>query len=251
MNMHDKVVVVTGSTSGIGKAATEKFLKLGAKVLGIGSSVRASGSGDRFHEIRIDLASAGAAEAVFEECDRRFGTVDVLVNNAGIGNASSILDTSDDDLERYLLINLKAPFALCREALQRMVPRGSGVIVNVSSVYGLIGAASSSAYSASKAGLIGLTRNLAAEFGRDGIRANAVAPGTTATPINADRLINARWMYGMWMDTTPLGRPGNPAEVAIAFLASDESSYINGVVLPVDGGWSSTKVVPKPRGRAE
>ena len=177
-----------------------------------------------------------------------FGSVHILVNNVGIGNARSILDTSDNEFDRYLTINLKAPFAFCREAVKTMAGR-DGAIINIASVFGIIGAAQSAAYVPTKSGIIGLTRNLAAEFGRDGIRVNAVAPGLIATPLTRERLNENEWFRKTMIETCPLGRAGDPAEIAdaVLYLASDRSSFVNGVVLPVDGGWSITKVVPPPR----
>lgn len=249
MDLNEKIAIVTGSTSGLGAATAQRFVELGARVVGVGrSATAADADGDALATLCIDITAPGAAAAVFDFCKSRFGPPDILVNNAGIGRDKSILDTNDDDLERYLATNLKAPFALCREAIRSMQGRG-GSIVNVSSGYALVGAAYSPCYSSSKAALIGLTRSLAAEFGRDGIRVNVVAPATTVTPINRDRLDNDPWMRDQWLSTIPRGRPGEPREVAnaIAFLASEAASYINGVVLPVDGGWSITKVIPHPR----
>jgi 3-oxoacyl-[acyl-carrier protein] reductase len=170
------------------------------------------------------------------------------VNNAGIGNAKSILDTTDETFDRYLAINLKVPFALCREGVASIQGRG-GVIVNIASVFGIVVAAAIAAYAPTKAGVIGLTLDLAAEFGRDGIRVNAVAPGAVRTPLTQDRLDNDAWFRKMNFETCPLERAAEPREIAdaILYLASDRASYVTGVVLPVDGGWSITKVVPRPR----
>jgi len=185
---------------------------------------------------------------VLATCEERFGPVDILVNNAGIGNAKSILDTTDETFDRYLAINLKVPFALCREGVASIQGRG-GVIVNIASVFGIVVAAAIAAYAPTKAGVIGLTLDLAAEFGRDGIRVNAVAPGAVRTPLTQDRLDNDAWFRKMNFETCPLERAAEPREIAdaILYLASDRASYVTGVVLPVDGGWSITKVVPRPR----
>jgi NAD(P)-dependent dehydrogenase (short-subunit alcohol dehydrogenase family) len=248
MRLDGKVALVTGTSSGIGAAIAKTFVAAGARVFGVDRQPPLVGLSGDFYHMNADLAEAGIAPRIFAECTERFGSVDILVNNAGIGNARSILDTSDNEFDRYLTINLKAPFALCREAVKTMAGRG-GAIINIASVFGIIGASQSAAYVPTKSGIIGLTRNLAAEFGRDGIRVNAVAPGLIATPLTRERLNENEWFRKTMIETCPLGRCGDPAEVAdaVLYLASDRSSFVHGVVLPVDGGWSITKVVPRPR----
>jgi 3-oxoacyl-[acyl-carrier protein] reductase len=248
MRLDGKTALVTGTSSGIGAAIAKTFLEAGAKVFGVDRQAPLTAQEGDFHHMDADLAEAGVAPRIFKACTERFGSPDILVNNAGIGNARSILETSDADFDRYLTINLKAPFALCREAVVAMRGRG-GAIVNIASVFGIIGAAGSAAYVPTKSGIIGLTRNLAAEFGRDGIRVNAVAPGTVATPLTRERLEKDEWFRKMHFESCPMERAGDPSEIAdaVLYLASDRASFVSGVVLPVDGGWSMTKVAPRPR----
>lgn len=245
-----KVAVVTGAASGIGHAITLAFLREGAKVVGadIAFAPPDLASADGFHAVVADLTDEGAPRSLLAECERRFGPVDILINNAGIGRARTILETSDAEFERFLAANLAAPFRLCREIIPTMRGRG-GAIVNIASVFAMIGVAGNSGYVASKAGVAAMTHQLATEFGRDGIRVNAISPGLIATPLTQDRLdADTPWFRRMMIEGCPLHRPGKPEEIASAcvFLASDAASFVTGVMLPVDGGWSSSKFLPVP-----
>ncbi|MBZ6078730.1 SDR family NAD(P)-dependent oxidoreductase [Microvirga puerhi] len=254
LRLKDKSTIVTGSSSGIGLAITKAFLREGATVLGVDQSSApaeiATASG--FRELQIDLTATNAADQVIAAAIGGHGAIDVLVNNAGIGNSRPILDTSDEDLNRYLQVNLAAPFALSRATIRVMKGRG-GAIINIASAFGVLGVTRASAYAATKAGLAGLTRQLAAEYGRDGIRVNAIAPGLIATPLVRERIDNNPWFRRSMIEDCPLGRPGRPEEIAeaCAFLASDASSFVSGIVMPVDGGWSSTKFLPEPIATSE
>jgi len=249
MDVQGRTAIVTGTSGGIGSAIAEAFLAAGARVLGVDKAAAppATSRGPLYCGLELDLTEPDAAVRIIEECEDRLGPPDILINNAGIGDARPILETTDADFERYLTVNLKVPFALCREVIRRMIPRGGGAIVNISSSYAIIGATSSAGYTPTKGGVAALTRYLAPEHGRDGIRTNAVAPGTVATPLNAKRREDAHYQR-MWFETCPIGRAAEPSEIAeaVLYLASDRASYINGVVLPVDGGWMSTKVMPRP-----
>lgn len=246
------VVVVTGAGSGIGKACAEKFLAMGWRVVAVDKQDEGLASlqgentaqAESLEILQIDITSKTAPRDIFAACKGRFGRLDCLVNNAGIGNARSIWDTSDEDCDLYLDVNLGSMFRLCREVRTEFTAGGS--IVNNASVFGLVGFQGASAYSASKAGVIGLTRQLAADYGPLGIRVNAVAPGLIVTPMTEERVRTNTWLVHAAIDTIPLGRPGKPDDVAEAmfFLGSDSARHISGVVLPVDGGWSGTRFSP-------
>jgi NAD(P)-dependent dehydrogenase (short-subunit alcohol dehydrogenase family) len=249
-----RVAIITGTSSGIGLATASLFLDAGAKVLGADRSPPDATLAQRpgFASHTMDLTQPGAADAVVAACAAAFGDVDILINNAGIGNARPILETTDEDLARYLAVNVAAPFAMARACIRVMQRRG-GAIVNMASAFGMIGAASSAGYAPTKAAMIGMTQQLATEYGRDGIRVNAIAPGMIATPLTQDRLANNAWYRRMMLDGCPMARPGAASDVAQAclFLASDAAGFISGVVLPVDGGWSGSKFLPRPVGFEE
>lgn len=253
LRLQDKAAIVTGSSSGIGLAIVKVFLREGATVLGVDRSAPpaeiASAAG--FRAVELDLTTPSAADRVVSAAMEDHGRVDVLVNNAGIGDARPILDTSDEDLARYIGVNLAAPFALSRAAIRVMQGRG-GSIVNIASIYAILGASRASAYTATKAAIAGLTRQLAAEYGRDGIRVNSISPGLIATPLVRERLATNAWFRRSMIEDCPLGRPGQPEEVAeaCAFLASDAASFVSGISMPVDGGWSSAKFLPLPASSA-
>jgi meso-butanediol dehydrogenase / (S,S)-butanediol dehydrogenase / diacetyl reductase len=241
MRLNGKIAIITGAASGIGLATATLFAAEGAKVFGVDIQALPDGMTGR----QIDLTEQGAEGAVFAACEAAFGAPDILFNNAGIGNARPILDTTDTDLARFLAANLAAPFRMARAAVASMRGRG-GAIINTASIYGLRGAVSSAAYGPTKAAMIGMTMQLATEYGRDGIRVNAVAPGLIVTPMTAGRLANNPAFRDDMIGRTPLGHPGAPEDIAkaVLFLASDDARFITGVTLPVDGGWSVAGYLP-------
>lgn len=245
-----KSAVITGCASGIGLAIATTFLAEGGRVLGVDRSAFPDDLTGRigFSGLEIDISGDDAPRTVLRECQARLGPVDILVNNAGIGKSRTILETNDEDLDRYLTINLAAPFRLCRDIVPHMRGRG-GAIVNIASAYAMVGVAGSSAYVASKAGIIAMTRQLATEFGRDGIRVNSISPGLIITPMTEYRLSpENEWFRTMMIDGCPMRRAGTPEEIAKAclFLASDAASFVTGINLAVDGGWTSSKFMPAP-----
>lgn len=247
------VAIITGAARGIGRATLHRFVRAGAQVLAcdmradVLDEARQSSPDPSLvrtlaQDITTDAAPADALAAALDA----FGRVDWLVNNAGIGNAKPVDETSDAEWDRFLDVNLRAAFRYARAVLPRLEP-GRGAIVHVASIFGILGNPSSAPYAASKAALIGLTRQMAADYGPRGIRINAVAPGVVPTQLSQERLQNDAHYRRLVADPTPFHRLGRPEDIANAvwFLCSDEAGFVNGHTLVVDGGWSVTNYVPR------
>ncbi|PIQ82339.1 MAG: hypothetical protein COV76_04225 [Candidatus Omnitrophica bacterium CG11_big_fil_rev_8_21_14_0_20_64_10] len=241
-----QICLVTGAGKGIGRTAALELLRCGARVAAVSRTAadlrsleREAEAGERLLTLRADLARPGTPARIVARTVRRFGGLDVLVNNAGIRFRKAALKISDAEWNRVIQNNLTAPFACAREAAAVMIrSRKGGRIVNVSSIIGTIGLPELAAYGAAKGGLVGMTRSLATEWAPNGIRVNAVAPGFCETSY-APAFRKKRALYRMTLDRTPMGRWGKASEAAdaILFLASDAVSYLTGQVLHVDGGW--------------
>ncbi len=255
--------IVTGAGSGIGRATALRFVAEGADVLaadlneeGVTETARLAGNGPgRCIAMRADVAEDTAPTDIVARCIAEFGSPRILVNNAGIGGARSVDATEDTDLDRFLDVNIRSLFRCAREGVRAMRAAGKGgSVVNIASVFGIMGFPGSSIYSASKAAVIGLTQNMAADYGPFGIRVNAIAPGLIRTGMTKGRFDanDAFFLDGM-IGQTPLGRAAEPAEVAagIAFLCSEDASFITGHTLAIDGGWSTTKYRPFPASGSE
>ncbi|MFD5897438.1 SDR family NAD(P)-dependent oxidoreductase [Streptomyces sp. NPDC060366] len=243
-------VIVTGAGSGIGRSTALAFAAEGARVLiadlnaeSAQSTVEAiEKSGGTAIAVTGDLGDQAVVDRVTWTAVERFGSVDVLVNNAGIMDGMTALaDVTDAEWERVLHVNLTAPFLLTRAVLPYMLAAGKGAIVNTASEAGLRGSAAGAAYTASKHGVVGLTKNLAVMYRKQGIRTNAIAPGGTATGIAVNTDPSAHGPAALGPHFVNLGRLAQPEEqaAAILFLASDAASNINGVILPVDDGWAA------------
>jgi 3-oxoacyl-[acyl-carrier protein] reductase len=240
MRFKNKVVIVTGSSRGIGKATALAFAREGAKVVITSRKQKdcdaaAKEIGSACLAAACDVSKAKDIDNLVKQTLKRFSRIDVVVNNAGILNIKSITDTTEKDWSETIDINLKGQFLLCKAVAQHL--KSGAAIVNISSVLGETGAEDVSAYCASKGGVIALTKALAIEFAPKNIRVNAIAPGPIRTamlaPIEQDPQLKKEVLN--WV---PLHRFGEPEEVAkaVLFLASDDASYITGHVLNVDGG---------------
>jgi NAD(P)-dependent dehydrogenase (short-subunit alcohol dehydrogenase family) len=248
--LENSSVVVTGAGSGIGRAAALRFAAEGARV--VVADINADGAEAVVQEIQAaggtavavagDLCEQSVVDRVIGTAVETFGGVDVLVNNAGImDRMSATADVSDAEWDRVIRVNLTAPFLLTRAALRPMLAKGKGAIVNTASEASLRGSAAGTPYTVSKHGIVGLTRSVAIMYRGAGIRANAIAPGGTVTNLVVDVTPgdHGPTVLGSYMQN--IGRIADASEqaAAIVFLASDAASDINGVILPVDNGWSA------------
>jgi meso-butanediol dehydrogenase / (S,S)-butanediol dehydrogenase / diacetyl reductase len=253
IHLTGKIVVVTGGTRGIGAAIVETCAQLGGKIvltgrnedagLAIEGRIRTKEGAARF--VQGDVAAPGFPERLVDDVLAREGRIDVLVNNAGVLSRTNVADCTDAEWEATMATNVTAVFKLCRAAVPVMRRQfaedgRTGAIVNIASDWALVGAHNAAAYGTSKGAIAQLTRSMAIDHARDGIRVNAVCPGDTET----DMLLSGRGeeeraqVLDRLGNAIPLGRVGKPADVAaaVAFLASDAASYITGIMLPVDGG---------------
>lgn len=249
MDLAGKTALVTGATSGIGLATARAFRAAGARLILSGRDVArgqaiAGELGAAVHFVPAELTAPGAAEQLVAEAIALFGQIDILVNNAGILYRGDALHCSDEEWDRTLSVNVTSVFRLSRAVLPGMLARRSGVIVNVASDWALVGAQGAVAYGVSKGAVAQLTRSMALDHARDGVRINAVCPGDTDTAM-LDSAIAAGTARGTGIaqlgSAIPMGRVARPEEVAsvILFLASDASAFMTGALVPVDGGNSA------------
>jgi NAD(P)-dependent dehydrogenase (short-subunit alcohol dehydrogenase family) len=235
-------VLVTGGSSGIGRAAVLAFAREGARVVAAArrsdrlADVRRQAGDDVVLTLEADVSSPAASRQMVADSIDVLGGLDVLVNNAGVSYTEPFLDATEERWDETLATNLSGPFHASQVAARHMVERGGGSIVNVASIDAFVAESPSAHYMASKAGLVLLTKSIAFELGHRGIRCNAVCPGFTKTEMTGGDLTPQFW--DAYMRRIPLRRPADPSEQAavVLFLASEEASYINGEAIIVDGG---------------
>lgn len=245
MDVKGKVVVVTGAGSGIGRATAKLLLASGARVVAADykpDGLEELGSSPELGTVQGDVSVRADAERMVTAAVERFGRIDALCNVAGIMDAFvPVGDLTDAQWTRVLAVNLTGPMLTCRAAIPLMLGSGGGAIVNVASVGGFLGSRGGAAYTTSKHGLIGLTRNIAATYGRDGIRAVAVCPGAvdTGIPLGGDPSPRGYKAIETTLGANP--RMAKPDEIAavIRFLLSDDASFVNGAAVVADGGWTA------------
>ncbi|TAN43971.1 MAG: 3-oxoacyl-ACP reductase FabG [Candidatus Methanoperedens sp.] len=242
MRLENKVTVITGAGSGIGKETALLFAKEGAKVVvtdvnekaGEETVVEIKKNGEGFF-VKLDVSNREQAKQMVKITLEKYGRIDVLINNAGIVQDAFLSKMTEEQWDRVINVDLKGVFNCTQAVVEVMINQGNGVIINTSSIVGVEGNVGQVNYAAAKAGLIGITKTLAKELGKKGIRVNAVAPGFIATPMTSNV---PEKILEMMKEKTPLRRLGEAKDVAYAYLylASDEANFVNGAVLCVDGG---------------
>ena len=249
MRLADKVAIITGAGSGMGRTAAQMFAAEGAKVVaadfdeghGVETVNLITGEGGDAVFVRTDVSDEADAAAMVAAAMDRYGRVDVLYNNAGIMPEAdhSVVDTEVAVWDQVMAVNLRGVFLGCKHAIPRMVEQGSGSVINISSFVALLGCSvPQDAYTASKGAVLSLTRSLAVQFGPRGVRANAICPGPIETPLLMDWLVKDEEAKRIRLARNPTGRFGKPEEIVnvAIYLASDESRWTNGASLVVDGG---------------
>lgn len=244
--LQDKVAIVTGAGSGIGRAMAEVFAKEGAKI--IVADYKAEGgqetvknivvAGGQAEFVQADVSKSNEVEAMVKVAVEKFGGLDILVNNAGVALMADLASTTDEIWQKTIDVDLKGVFLGVKFAVPEMEKRGKGKIINTASIAGLVGFQGITAYCAAKGGVVNMTRELALDLASKKINVNAIAPGVIKTAMTTDILKDPKMAEGM-LAQTPMGRLGEPEDIAYAalYLASDESDFVTGHTLVVDGGW--------------
>ena len=242
-----QVAIVTGASGDIGFGCATKLAGMGMAVLGTGRNEQrlaelaaAVDEPDRIATLSVDLTDDEAPGRIVETAVERWGRIDFLINNAGVGNPKPLHETDDETLDYFLGVMLRAPFRLARDVLPHMRP--GSAIINITSTFAVVGGLRGGPYSAAKGGLTALTTHIACQYGSRGIRCNAVAPGVIQTAMTENRLQDPRFRR-INTEMTPHQRLGTADDVAstVAFLCSPGGSFINGQTIVVDGGWSATR----------
>lgn len=242
-----RVAIITGAGSGLGLGIAKALHRDGFAIVGTGrdeaklAMLRDEiGVPDHIETVAVDMTSNDAPHAIIDAALARWGRADAVINNAGVGSPTPVHETTDDGLDYFLDLMLRAPFRLIREALPHL--QSGAAIVNITSVFAILGGKRGGPYSAAKGGMDALTKHIACEYGPAGIRCNAVAPAAIPTPMTFKRFEDERFRR-MNVDMTPFPRLGTVDDVAemVAFLCSDRAAFINGQTIAVDGGWTTTK----------
>ncbi|HEX8359510.1 MAG TPA: SDR family oxidoreductase [Longimicrobium sp.] len=249
MRLQDRVAVITGAGSGIGRAMSMLFAREGARVLaadldGAAAEETARLVGAGCVAMAVDASQPEQVHAMIERAVAEMGRIDVLCNNAGIGSTTDVVDCEPDDWDRVMTVNVRSVFLGCKYAVPHMVRQGRGAIVNTASVAGMVGVPKRASYCASKGAVIALTRQVAMDFVKQGVRVNCVCPGTVDSPW-VERLLagvdDKAAARAALEARQPMGRLGTPEEVAAAalYLASDDAAFVTGTSLVLDGGWTA------------
>ena len=245
MRLKDKTAIITGGGTGIGLATAHAFYQEGAKIILFGRrKEKLEKAVEKLGESAIivqgDMTNNNDLDQLINETLHNFQKIDILVNNAGLFNGSPLHEISDSQWDEIMDINIRAVFQLTRRVLPAMLSQKYGSIIHISSILGLIAVPQVAAYNVSKGALNQFSRSIAVEYGSSGIRSNSICPGLIATDMTADLMKDADLMKE-WSKEYPIGRFGKPEDVANAclYLASDESSFVTGITLPVDGGFTA------------
>ncbi|SUZ92782.1 uncharacterized protein METZ01_LOCUS45636 [marine metagenome] len=245
MRLKDKTAIITGGGTGIGLATARAFYQEGAKIILFGRRKKklekaVEKLGGSAIIVQGDMTNNNDLDQLINETLHNFKKIDILVNNAGLFNGSPLHEISDSQWDEIMDINIRSVFQLTRRVLPAMLSQKYGSIIHISSILGLIAVPQVAAYNVSKGALNQFSRSIAVEYGSSGIRSNSICPGLIATDMTADLMKDADLMKE-WSKEYPIGRFGKPEDVANAclYLASDESSFVTGITLPVDGGFTA------------
>ncbi|HHZ89148.1 TPA: glucose 1-dehydrogenase [Candidatus Poribacteria bacterium] len=248
MRISDKVAIITGAASGIGRTTAILFAKEGGKVV-IADQNEAGGDetvdlirtdGGQAIFTRVNVTSATDIQGMVKTTIDTYGKLNILVNNAGIAIRLPVVDLPEEDWDRSIDVNLKGIYLGSKYAIPEMIKNDGGAIVNIASIYGLVGGRTRAAYAASKGGVVNLTRSIALDYALYKIRVNCICPGFVNTPL-LKNILKTQEEYQALADLHPIGRLGEMLEIAhgVLYLASDESSFVTGIALPIDGGYTA------------
>lgn len=248
MRLKDKVAIITGAASGIGKATAKVFAEQGAKVVvadidengGIQTVVNIQDVGNEAIFVQTDVTIKADTEQMVAHTVKTYGKLDILFNNAGIAMRLPVAELAEEDWHRCLDVNLTGVFLCAKAAIPAMQKNDGGSIINMSSIYGIVGADVRAAYVASKGAVTNLTRGMALDYAQDNIRVNCICPGFVQTPLVAG-VVKTPEEYQKLANKHPMRRLGQPEEIAYGalYLASDESAFVTGIALPIDGGYTA------------